>query len=70
MEIHPAILQGLLVFSTADEGAHMAKIIGTFFQLFAAKALGMREHNRMLQKTCFYLQLITSYCIYLSVCFG
>jgi hypothetical protein len=36
MEILSAILQGLLVFSTADDGADMAKIIRTFVQLFAA----------------------------------
>jgi hypothetical protein len=67
MEIISAILKVLLVFSTADDGADMAKIIGTFFQLFAAKALGMCEHTRMLQKKYFYLQLITSYYTYVLV---
>jgi len=34
VEIISAILQGLIVFSTADDGAHMVKIIGTFFSAF------------------------------------
>lgn len=34
MEIVSAILQGLLVFSTADDVVDMAKIIGTFFSAF------------------------------------
>jgi hypothetical protein len=34
MEIFSAILQGLLVFSTADDGTDMAKKIGTFFSAF------------------------------------
>jgi hypothetical protein len=54
-----------VVFAKADDGADMAKMIGTFFKLSAAKPLGLCEHIRMLQKTYFYLQLITSYIAYI-----
>jgi len=37
MEILSAILKVLLVFSTADDGADMAKIIGTFFFCFSPR---------------------------------
>jgi hypothetical protein len=38
MEILSAILQWLLVFATADDGADMAKIIGKFFPAFRREA--------------------------------